>query len=385
MNTVYRSATNRLHKQFPLSFVKFALRSLAMPELRLDLDVMESNAKRIATQIASLGKLWRPHVKAHCQPRIAQTLVELGATGVTAATVDEVEVMSSAGIPSILFAHIAVEQDQLNRLSKASQQTDLLICADHFVQAERYSKTAQKYGSEFRVLIDIDIGMERSGCRPRVDATQLALAVDKLPGLRVAGIFGYEGHLLTISDAAQKERAIFESIGMLQQSRDAIVAAGIECNVVSAGGSGSFWITGRHPAVTELQAGGGIFGDLFYSQQCGLSSVQPALTVVASVVSRPCLERAIINAGRKAINPFVCPPQVADLKGASISSMNAEHTSLNLSGPAKDLRIGEQVALHVGYSDHSILMHRTIEVYRGESKVDTWDVIRRTEQIDYQT
>ena len=349
-----------------------------MPELRLDLDVMESNAKRIAAQIASLGKLWRPHVKAHCEPRIAETLVELGATGITAATVNEVEVMSSAGIPSILFAHIAVDQDQLNRLARVSQQTDLLLCADHFVQAERYSKTAQQCGTEFHVLIDIDIGMKRSGCRPRVDATQLALAVDKLPGLRVAGIFGYEGHLLTIADAAQKERAVFDSIGMLEQSRDAMTAAGIECDVISAGGSGSFWITGRHPAVTELQAGGGIFGDLFYSQQCGLTGVQPALTVVADVVSRPCLDRAIVNTGRKAINPVVCPPQVANLKGASVDSMSAEHTSLNLSGQSRDLRIGQQVALHVGYSDHSILMHRTIEIYRGESKVDTWDVIRQT-------
>lgn len=350
-----------------------------MPELRLDLDVMERNARRIAAEVGELHKQWRPHVKAHCQPKIASTLMNLGACGVTAATIGEVEVMNNAGIPSILFAHIAVDETQINRLAVVAQSIELLVCVDHFVQAELYSRAAQQHGATFRVLIDIDVGMQRSGCRPRIDATQLAQAVEKLPALQMAGIFGYEGHLLAIPDALQKRAAIFDAMNMLEQSRDAFVAAGIVCDVVSAGASGSFWITGQHPAVTELQAGGAIFGDLFYTQHCGLANVQPALTVVADVVSRPQLDRAIINAGRKAINPFVCEPQVANLQGAEIDKMSAEHTSLRLTGMAKDLRIGDKIALHIGYSDHSILMHRKMQIYQGENHVDTWDVIRHTQ------
>lgn len=347
-----------------------------MPELRLDLNIMERNARRIASEIAGLGKQWRPHVKAHGQVEIAKALVELGACGVTAATITEACNMANAGIPSILFAHIAVQPEELRSLAEVSKKTNLLVCVDHFVHAERYSKAAEHSGTTFNVLIDIDVGMNRTGCRPRVDATQLAIAADKLPGLNVAGIFGYEGHLLTIPDANEKKAAIFEAMGMLEQSRDSIIAAGLPCDVVSAGASGSFWITGQHSAVTELQAGGGIFGDLFYSQKCGLTDVQPALTVVADVVSRPSLTRAVINAGRKAINPFVCSPEVADHSGATIDSMSAEHTTLNLEGESQDLKIGDRVTLNVGYSDHTILMHRSIAVYRGERKVETWSVVR---------
>jgi len=347
-----------------------------MPELRLDLDILDQNAQRIFAEISSLGKQWRPHVKSHCQPRLANALVKLGACGVTAATVDEVDVMAHAGLPSVLLAHIAVEESELERLSAAATRTQLLVCVDHFVQAERYSKAARISGASIGVLVDIDIGMQRTGCRPRVDATQLALAVEKLPGVHVAGIFGYEGHLLTIPDAEQKKAAIFEAMGMLEQSRDAFLAAGLSCDIVSAGASGSFWITGQHSAVTELQAGGAIFGDLFYSDACGLSGVKPALTVVADVVSRPSLSRAVLNAGRKAINPFVCPPEVANQVGATIDTMSAEHSTLNLEGESQDLKIGDHVVLNVGYSDHTILMHRSIAVYRGESKVDSWNVIR---------
>ena len=347
-----------------------------MPELRLDLDILDQNSLRIASQIASLDKKWRPHVKSHCQPRLAAQMMELGACGVTTATVDEAELMAHAGIPSVLLAHVAVEDSQLDRLAAVAMNTELIVCVDHYVQAERYAKAARIHGVTIGVLIDIDIGMQRTGCRPRVDATQLALAVAKLPRLQVRGVFGYEGHLLTIADPDQKKAAIFEAMGMLEQSRDAFLEAGLGCDIVSAGASGSFWITGQHPAVTELQAGGGIFGDLFYSNVCGLTDVKPALTVVADVVSRPSLTRAVINAGRKAINPFVCPPEVADHPGATIDSMSAEHTTLNLEGQAQDLKIGDQVTLNVGYSDHTILMHRTIAVYRGESKVGSWNVIR---------
>lgn len=347
-----------------------------MPELRLDLDILDQNAQRIATQIAALGKKWRPHIKSHCLPKLAKKMIDLGACGVTAATVDEVDVMAGAGITSVLLAHIAVQQAELDRLAIAAANTQLLVCVDHYAQAEKYSKAARIRGVSFGVLVDIDIGMQRTGCRPRIDATQLALAVEKLPGLHVLGLFGYEGHLLTIQDVEQKQAAIFEAMGMLEQSRDALLEAGLACDIVSAGASGSFWITGQHPAVTELQAGGAIFGDLFYSNACGLAGVKPALTVVADVVSRPSLTRAVINAGRKAINPFVCPPEVADQDGATIDSMNAEHTTLNLEGQAQDLKIGDQVTLNVGYSDHTILMHRTIAVYRGERKVGSWNVIR---------
>lgn len=348
-----------------------------MVQLRLDLDVMEQNAGRIAREVASLGKLWRPHVKAHSQPRIAQTMVNLGACGVTCATVDEVVVMAEAGIPSALLAHLAVTDAALDRLAQAATRLELLVTIDHFVHAERYSKAALRNGIEFNVLIDVDIGMHRTGTRPRVDAAQLAAAADLLPGVSVVGIMGYEGHLLTISDPLEKKERIFEAMNMLQQTRDAMLEQGLTCDVVSAGGSGSFWITGQHEAVTELQAGGGAFGDLFYQQACGLEGVSPALTVQAEVVSRPSRDQAVINCGRKAINPVVHPPELLGIAGASIKSMSAEHVVVALEGAAQDLRIGDEVRLVVGYSDHSILMHRNIEIYRGDQHVDSWPVIRR--------
>lgn len=337
---------------------------------------MERNARRMAREISSFGKLWRPHVKSHCQPEIASKLVEFGACGVTVANVNEAEVMADAGIPSILLAHLAVSKDDLDRLTLVSQKTELLVTIDHYIHAELYSAAAVRHDVNFSVLIDVDIGMHRTGCRPRVDASNLAVAAQKMPGLNIVGIMGYEGHLLTIPAPEEKQVAIMEAMNMLQQTQNAMQQQGITCNVVSAGSSGSFWMTGRHECVTELQAGGGIFGDLFYQRQCGLTEVSSALSVAAEVVSRPSLTQAVVNAGRKAINPIVAAPEILGMPGASIGPMSAEHTVLNLEESARDLKIGDAVTLAVGYSDHSILMHREMHVYRGDRKVDMWPVRR---------
>lgn len=347
-----------------------------MARLQLDLDLLRQNGQRMADEIRTLGKDWRPHVKAHSQPRIAQLMVDLGAIGVTAATVAEVELMAEAGIPSALLAHLATEETELDRLAAASKQLRLNVCADHFVHVERLAAAAQRNDTEFDILVDIDIGMGRTGTRPRIDALTLAKAADKTDRINVAGIMGYEGHLLTIPDPQQKQEQIFEAMNLLGQSRDALKDAGLQCEIVSAGGSGSFWITGQHEAVTELQCGGGAFGDLFYQRTCGLTGVRSALTVVAHVVSRPTLTRAVVNCGRKAINPVVHPPEVVGVEGTTVESLSAEHIVLALEGPARDLAIGDEVRLAVGYSDHSILMHREIEIFEGGEFVETWPVIR---------
>ena len=200
----------------------------------------------------------------------------------------------------------------------------------------------------------------------------------------VAALKHEPGALLPILHAIQSrvgyvpEAAVPIIADMLQQTRDAMLEEGVSCDIVSAGGSGSFWITGQHEAVTELQAGGGAFGDPFYTRLCQLEGVSPALTVPAEVVSRPSLTQAVINCGRKAMNPVTCPPELLNQPGATIEWLSAEHTVVSLEGTARDLKIGDRVEFAVGYSDHSILMHREIQIYRSGTKIDTWPVIRRS-------
>ena len=344
--------------------------------LCVDLDILDRNVKLMADEISSSGKQWRPHVKSHCQPKLMQRMVDAGASGVTCASVAEAEVMAAAGAPSILIAHIVVNPDQLERLPAINQQTELLLTVDHFAQAELLVRLAANCSQNFKVLVDVNVGMNRTGIRPGYDALRLAEAIDKQSGVEVVGIMGYEGHLLLIDDPDEKRTKIMDAMGVLQHTQTLIQQKGICCDIVSAGGTGSYQITKDHEAVTELQAGGGIFGDLFYTKRCGTKGVEPALFVTADVVSRPSLEQAVLNCGRKMLNIEICKPEITGYPGATAERFSAEHCVVSLKGAARDLKIGDSVKMLIGYSDLTLLMHRQIAVFRGEQKIDSWPIVR---------
>ena len=62
--------------------------------------------------------------------------------------------------------------------------------------------------------------------------------------------------------------------------------------------------------MTEVQAGGAILMDVFYRDDCGVTGLDDALTLLTTVVGRPSPERAIIDAGRKALNVEIAMPRV---------------------------------------------------------------------------
>ena len=199
------------------------------------------------------------------------------------------------------------------------------------------------------MIVEVDVGLNRVGIRPGTDALELAQGIDKLPGVELAGIMGYEGNLLTEPDPATKRTKIIEAMAILEKTREDFRKSGLDCGIVSAGGTGSYEITSECDCVTELQAGGGTFADPFYLDNCCVSDLKSALTVLATVVSRPSLDRAIVDTGRKSVHPDIYMPVVKGIPGARVVALSAEHGKIELEGEARDLKIGDKIELIVGY------------------------------------
>lgn len=339
------------------------LTGIDTPALVVDLAAMERNIAAMAAEITGRGKAWRPHSKCHKSPVIAARQLAAGGMGVTVAKTSEAEVFAAAGIRDILIAHCVVGRTKVERVAALCRIADPIACCDHYVQAEMLSEACQSAGVACRVLIDVNIGLNRIGVRPGSDALDLAKGVSRLPGVRLAGIMGYEGHLLTIADRAEKRSRIESAMALLGEVRDSFLQAGLPCDIVSAGGTGSYQFTAACPAVTELQAGGGLFADPFYLEACGVTGLEPALTVAATVVSRPKLERAILDCGRKSLCPDIHPPRVERVLGghplpdAEIVRHSAEHVTLELGPASRNLKIGDKVLLRPGYSDLTTVLH----------------------------
>ena len=359
------------------SLVTESKAALDTPVLCIDWDAMERNIQRMARYMADRGKQWRPHLKCHKTPEIAHQVIAAGAIGLTCAKLSEAEVMAKAGIEDLLIANMVVGPLKVGRAAQLCHVARPIIACDHYAQVTPLAEACQAEGVTCRLLIEVNIGLDRVGVSPGKDTIELAEAISKLKGVELAGIMGYEGHLLRIVDQDEKRTKIAEAIGTLVDTAERIRQRGISCEIVSAGGTGSYQITADLPGVTELQAGGGIFADPFYLNQCQVKDLEPSLTVLATVVSRPTRNRAILDCGRKTHYPDLEPPIIKGYPDAKVTQVSAEHCTLELSGPAQELRIGDRVELHPGYADFTTVLHNKFYACRGDEVAAVWDIAAR--------
>ena len=360
--------------QSPVGLHKF---DLDTPILCIDLDVMESNIDKMAGFIHDRGKKWRPHQKCHKTPAIAWKQIEAGAIGVTCAKVSEAEVMAAAGIRDILIANMIVGRPKWERLASLCRSADPIVACDHYAQVQPLAEICRSAGVTCRVIVEVNIGLDRVGIKPGVDTEELAKAIDLLDGLELVGIMGYEGHLLQVSDQDEKREKIIAAMNVLVQCRDRLLNAGLKCEIVSAGGTGSYQITSDCDGITELQCGGGIFADPLYRHQCNLQELEYSLSVLATVVSRPEKSRAILDSGRKSQFPDFVMPEVKGHADAKCVRVSAEHCELELKGESQNLKIGDKVELIPGYADFTTVMHDEFHGFRDDRLEVVWPILGR--------
>lgn len=350
---------------------------LDTPALCLDLDVLEANMRKMAEICRSHGVAWRPHSKAHKSPEIAKREIAAGALGVTCAKLGEAEVMAAGGVRDILVANQIVGPHKMRRLAELTRHADVVVAVDHREQVEPMSKAVSAAGGKLRVIVEVDIGLHRAGVAPGEPTLRLAEFIAEQPGLELAGIMGYEGHLLTLEDPQQKDQQIRQALAILAETKAAFERAGLPCPIVSAGGTGSFAITVDCPGVTELQAGGLIFMDAFYRTRCNVTQFDYAMKLVTTVVSRPTPERAIVDAGRKSQNVEVCAPMILGREDIKYVRLSAEHGQFELGPTAQGLRIGDRLQLIPGYSDLTSVLHDEFYVFSGGRLAAIWPLLGR--------
>ncbi|HXF50237.1 MAG TPA: alanine racemase [Dehalococcoidia bacterium] len=352
------------------------LHEIDTPALVVDLDVMERNMAAIARTLRERGVAWRPHAKCHKSPAIARKLIdEAGAIGVTCQKLGEAEVMADAGIDHILVANEVVGETKLRRLIALRQRgVDVTVALDDAAVLDRYREAARETGVSIPVVVEVNIGQDRCGVEPGDEAVALAKRAAATEGVEFRGLMGWEGHVMHYDDPAVIAREATEAVQRLLDSAAACRAAGVPVQWVSCGGTCDYHIVSALPGVTEIQAGSGIFSDVFYRQR-GVP-LEPALTLLATVVSRR-PDRAIVDAGFKALGPpFLRPqPLIEGVERLDIGS--AEHGTLKLASPEAPIRVGDKVRFIVGYTDMTVFLHDRIYGVRGDEVEQVLEVTAR--------
>ena len=342
------------------------------PALWVDLDLMEKNIHSLADYFRKAGVSWRPHTKGIKVPAIAHMLLDAGAIGVTCAKLGEAEVMAAAGIKSILIANQIVGETKTRRLAHLRRRADVMVAVDSLVNIRQISAAASDAGVTVGVLIEVNAGMDRSGLEPGEPVVEFAREVIALPGIRLAGLISWEGHVVSIQDPQEKRQRCEESVRSTLQSAELCRAAGFSVPIVSCGGSGTYKITSHIPGVTEIQAGGAVFTDLTYLSY-GVN-LPCSLFLLTTVVSRPADDRAIVDAGRKTMNYAGTLSQPRQTAGARLVRLNAEHGILDLIGANVSPEVGDKIDLIVGYGDTTMHLHDHLYGVRHNRVEVVWDV-----------
>jgi D-serine deaminase-like pyridoxal phosphate-dependent protein len=332
------------------------------PALLLYMDKVEKNIKTMATYFADKPCKLRPHMKTHKIPLISHKQIEAGAIGITCAKLGEAKIFLEAGIRHVLIANEIVGRTKIQRLIHLAGYGDLIVCVDQFENAEEISEAAGEQDRKINVLVEIDVGLGRCGVKPGKPALELVQKLSQLKHLGFRGVMGYEGGMF-IENPEEKKKQTHECNQRLVETKELIERNGFPVEIVTAGGSNTFNLTGTYPGITDIQVGSYVTMDR-YNRYYGLHFEQ-AVTVLATVISRPEKGRAVIDAGMKSLSSDNGLPSCTD-PGITVSRLNEEHGHIKIENPEYDLRVGYKIELIPSHGCTTIPFYDRYVVIRND-------------------
>lgn len=348
------------------------IEDIPTPALVLDLDVATENARRMADFLAPGPVGLRPHVKVHKSPELAAIQIEFGAIGVSTATVGEAAVMLRSGIPDVLIANQVTGPDKIDVVAELAGEGPITVAVDDTANIQTLDRAALRRGTQIGVLIEYDVGMGRSGARTVEELKHLVGDVGSASSLRLRGVMGYEGHCMSIEDRQKRAVATRAAMSRLGEAAAVVDSEVGGCEVVSGGGTGTYFVSGAEPPLTETQAGSYIVMDGYHADL--VPEFAQALYVSASVISRHGTV-AVLDCGRKAVSTDLKSPDVLRNR-TSIAFIHEEHIGITVDRD-DPLRIGDRVRLRPGYGPMTVNLYDVYHVVQKDIVTQIWPVLAR--------
>ena len=337
---------------------------LPTPALCVELDAFERNIERMHSFFADKPCNVRPHLKAHKTPAIARIQQEAGGVGFCCATLPEAEVFAAEGFDDLLIANEVCDPTKVDRLMALSKNVQLTVAVDSREACDII------VGTDLNVLLDINVGMPRCGIAPD-GAVELAGLATRA-GLNVRGIMGYEGHVTVMEDVPQRAEATRKAMDILLGVASDLRDNGYSIDIVSAGSTLTYDVTGTIDGITEIQAGSYALMDTEFSKSSPFEEALRCLCTVVSVQGNI----AVLDAGLKTLAVDHGNPKLFDDANADILYLSDEHTSLVIRD-GFDKKVGMRMWLRPSHVDPTVNLHDQLYAFRGEEVEEVWPVSAR--------
>lgn len=356
---------------------------LPTPSLILDLDRFEANIEKMARHARASSIALRPHAKTHKCVEVARRQARAGARGICVATIAEAEVMSEGGIQGILITSEMVGRSKISRLLKVvKKSSDAIVVVDHPDNVRELQEAAEYARLRINVMVDIDVGSNRTGVLPGEPALRLAEAVGKSKNLELRGLCAYAGHSSHVIGFEARIASSKDAMVKALETRDLLQKNGFNAEIVSGGSTGTYNIDSGIKGISELQVGSYVFMDVDYRRIGGKTGslyddFAPSLTVLATVIHRSG-QKAVIDAGFKAFaTDRKFGPEPKDLSGVTYAFAGDEHGSLRLENPSQDIKLGDRLELIIPHCDPSVNLYDRMYGVRGEKVECVWSIMNR--------
>jgi len=371
------------------------LSDLPTPQVLIDHRRLRANIDRVQTLASSAGLRLRPHAKTHKSPVVARWQIDRGAVGICCAKVAEAEVFVNAGIENIRLPY-PVNPSNAARVVALMDRASISIIVDHLSVARGWSESMQRAGRSLDVLVKVDVGFHRCGIDPdAADALDFIRAVAAMPGLRLRGLLSHAGHGYHAASEDALCAVAHREAEILTTMRDRAAGAGIALEELSVGATPTLRFSARERGLTELRPGNYVYFDRTQVALGAASLDDCALTVLATVVSKPATDRIILDCGSKtltndgahglseapgfgAVLKQETDHTVVD-KRLTIERLSEEHATVRVDGTAAGVSLvpGDRVRV---LPNHSCTVSNLVDVVRlveGETVVETLPVAAR--------
>ncbi|SET79851.1 3-hydroxy-D-aspartate aldolase BhcC [Paracoccus homiensis] len=354
------------------------------PCLILDLDALERNITKMGDYAKAHGMRHRVHGKMHKSVDVAQLQERIGgAVGVCCQKVSEAEVFVRGGIKDVLVSNQVRDPAKIDRLARLPKLgSRIIVCVDDLANVADLSAAAVRHGTQLEVFVEIDCGAGRCGVTTTPAVVEIAKAVQAAENLKFTGIQAYQGAMQHLDSYEARQEKLDIAIAMVRDAVAGLKAEGIECELVSGGGTGSYYFESNSGVYNELQCGSYAFMDADYGRildrngkRIDQGEWENAFFILTSVMSHAKADKAIVDAGLKAQSVDSGLPVVFGRDDVEYVKCSDEHGVV--SDPQGVLKVNDKLKLVPGHCDPTANVHDWYVGVRNGKVECVWPVSAR--------
>lgn len=366
-----------------MSLIGRTIADLDTPALLVDRARLEANIRRFAQIAQQAGVKLRPHIKTHKTVEIGAMQLEAGAGGVSSAKLSEAEIFAGAGVKDIFIAYPVVGVEKARRAARLALTSHLIVGVESAKGIQQLSEAATEAGATIFVRVEVNSGMDRTGVDPS-EVEALCRLVLGASGLELDGIFTFRSNAFAGARHRDAETLGREEGELMVGIAAHLRAVGIAVHTVSAGSTPTGPAAATVPGITEIRPGTYVFFDRMTTRS-GVSSLdEVALSILATVVSRPAPDMAVIDAGSKTFCGDVVPAH-AGLEGYGVTSdgekgivvrMSEEHGIVRLA-PGFAPEVGEKLLFYPNHVCTSVNLSDELLIVQDGVVEQVWQIAAR--------